>query len=272
MRYRIITAAACLLAAATTTAAPSPAPQALKASGPWNVEFADSMCLLGRPFGKGGETNIIFKPSMIGDGFELIISQARSSVAPVRYGKVVLRVAGKPVEFDGRYTAYSSKTARLIRIIIDDETLALSAIHDTLEIDAVGEKRFAFSISGMAPALPVLAGCTADLRTAYKVSEADVGVLATKPTGTVAKIFSSDDYPREAWAKNEIGTVGVLLWIEANGRVSTCQVIETNASAALQQKTCEIFRDRARMTPATNAANQAVRAPMFSRVSWQLPD
>ena len=70
---------------------------------------------------------------------------------------------------------------------------------------------------------------------------------------------------------HQSGTVGALVWVEVNGRVSSCQVIESNASPSLNQATCSILQRRGGFTPATDAANKAVRAPAFYRIRWLLP-
>ena len=54
-----------LLAHATATAGPPPLPTA--PNGPWTVDFADSMCILSRAYGKDRATTLMLKPSMVGD-------------------------------------------------------------------------------------------------------------------------------------------------------------------------------------------------------------
>jgi protein TonB len=104
----------------------------------------------------------------------------------------------------------------------------------------------------------------------YKVAKADLAPIVTEPQAVLRKYFSTDDYPLEAFNKNQSGIVGVLLWVEPDGRVSTCEVIEPIAALILEQATCTILKRRARFTPAKNAAGKAVRAPTSARIKWQL--
>jgi len=64
----------------------------------------------------------------------------------------------------------------------------------------------------------------------------------------------------------------VLVWVDATGRVSTCEIIESSAAAPLQEATCNIIKRRARFTPAKDAAGKPIRAPFFYRVRWALPE
>ncbi len=270
MRTKILAASlAALFTHALAAAAPAPTPMA--PTGPWNVEFADSMCLLSRPFGPKQEIRLILKPSMIGDKLELIVATTKTRMGDGRHGKATLAVAGKVVADEMYFNAYSTAKARLVRIGSKEETLALSALRDTLAIDAERESRHLFALTGIERARPVLNLCLDQLRTIYKVSKADLAQIMTEPQASLPRLFSSSDYPAEALSKNESGTVGVLLWVEANGRVSTCEVIEPINSLALKQTTCSILQRRARFTPAVNMAGKSVRAPIFTRVRWMLP-
>ena len=94
MRVKSLMASLALLfAPGIAVAAP---PQPLTPAGPWNVEFADSMCLLSRPYGRDGATNLVLKPAMIGNGLEIIVTRATTAIANPRFGNAALAVAGGP--------------------------------------------------------------------------------------------------------------------------------------------------------------------------------
>ncbi len=261
---------ATLCAPHVVAAAPVSAP--LTPSGPWHIEYADSMCLLSRPYVAKPEVRLIIKPSMIGDKLELIVMTAKTNLRPRRSGGVAMANAEEPVADELSYSAYSTAKARLVRIRSAKESLTLAALRDTLTIDAKGEVSHRFSLPGLQRARPALNACLDQLRAIYKVSPTDLAPIATEPKASVVSFFSTSDYPIPALRKNESGTVGVLLWIEPSGRVSTCEVIEPIASEALEQQTCNVLTRRARFTPAKDAAGNAIRAPSTARITWQLPD
>jgi TonB family protein len=271
VRLKFLAASAIVLFAHTMAAA-APKPPALMApTGPWNVDFADKMCLLMRPYGKDGSTHLMLKPAMLGDSLEIIVTKTTSASSDPQSGKAALSIWGTPSAAETYFTAYSTASARLIRIWIKEDAIPLSTVRGTLQIDAKHEGRHLFAIPGIENALPILSKCLDQLRAAYKISDTDLAAIVTKPDASPASIFSSDDYPREALIKGQAGTVGVLIWIEATGRVSTCEVIESSAAPILEKTTCDILTRRARFAPAKDAAGAAIRSPSFSRIRWLLP-
>ncbi len=272
MRIKVLVASfITLLSHNLAAATPSPPPLPMAPAGPWKVEFADSMCLLSRPYGKESATNLILKPGMIGDDLEIIVTTASSSIANPGYGKAVIAIAGEGTINDAHFNAYSIAKARLLRIHLGDEKIALAAMRGTLSVDAGRESRHLFSLAGIERALPILSECLAQLRAIYKVSPTDLAAIVTAPKGNVVGFFKTEDYPAEALQNEETGSVGVLLWVETDGRISSCQVIESSGSPALERTTCSVIQRRARVTPATGLGGKAVRAPMFYRVRWELP-
>lgn len=271
---RIKTLAGCVIVLAhamAAAAAPFSPPPLMMPAGPWNVEFADRMCHLSRPYGSDRATHLIFKPGMIGDEMEIIVAKTTTKTRDGTYGKAVLSISGKKVIDDALFSAYSTAEARLMRIQLRDDEFALSVVRGTLSIDAAPESHHLFVISGIERALPILAQCIDQLRTIYKVSKTDLADIATKPEGSLPRLFSTDDYPSEALRNEESGTVGALVWVETNGRISTCEIIESSGSSSLEQTTCDILKRRSRFAPAKDAAGKAVRAPMFTRIRWSLP-
>jgi len=271
VRIKSLAAAfAILFIHAAATAAPAP-PPLMAPTGPWNVEFADKMCLLSRPYGKNGATQLMFKPAMLGDSLEIIVTRTKTPISNSEHGKAVLSIKGNPSPAESYFSAYSTVKHRLLRVWIKDDAIALSAISGTFQIDAKPEGRYAFAIPGIDQALPVLAQCLDQLRTAYKISSTDLAAIATGPQADLPRFFSTNDYPLEALKNGQVGTVGVLIWVEADGGVSSCEVIESSAAPILEKTTCNVLTKRARFTPAKDAAGQAVRAPRFSRIRWELP-
>jgi TonB family protein len=240
-------------------------------TGPWNVEFADSMCVLSRPFGNDGLSNLALKPAMLSQDFEIVVTEpARGSREP-NSGPVVVTVAGMTKVQDSRFTAYNTSKMRLLRMQVNEKQLALSAVNGTISIEAKDENRHHFAVPGIDRAFPILTRCVDQLREAYKVSKADLAAIATMPEGLLPGLFSTDDYPQEALSKGQYGTVGVLLWVDEAGKVATCEVIEAGAAASLKETTCGIFKRRAKFVPAKGSDGKAIRAPIFTRIQWRLP-
>lgn len=78
------------------------------------------------------------------------------------------------------------------------------------------------------------------------------------------------DYPREASRAKAGGEVEVRFTIEANGRVSGCNVTRSSGDESLDRTTCALIEDRFRFKPATNAAGEPVKSQYGWRQSWWL--
>ena len=93
-----------------------------------------------------------------------------------------------------------------------------------------------------------------------------------KPIAGIVSLFRYEDYPAEALAKGEQGTVHFRLSIGTDGRVSQCAVTQSSGHLSLDQTTCRIMSDRARFRPARDADGKPTTGTAESRVTWRLPD
>lgn len=103
-------------------------------------------------------------------------------------------------------------------------------------------------------------------------SPAQPAGLAHGPIGNLTELIRDDDYPASAIANEEQGTVAVRIAVDERGRAADCTVETSSGSAAIDAKTCEIVKERATFTPATNAAGQPVAGEFRQRITWRLDD
>jgi TonB family protein len=83
--------------------------------------------------------------------------------------------------------------------------------------------------------------------------------------------FSQSWYPPEALRSREQGMVRFEVDVGRNGRVDSCRVTGSSGSRALDEATCAIMTDRARFTPARDAAGERVADRFSARIEWVLP-
>lgn len=81
---------------------------------------------------------------------------------------------------------------------------------------------------------------------------------------------SEDDYPAEALSGQVEGRTEFRLSIDARGRVTACDILNS-ANAALDAATCRLMVQRARFEPARDAAG-AVASTHTSSIDWRLPE
>lgn len=83
--------------------------------------------------------------------------------------------------------------------------------------------------------------------------------------------ITADEYPSGPLSRKEEGRLVMRLSINAQGRVSACEVTETSGYAELDERTCELLRQRARYQPGTDASGQRVDTTMTLGFTWNLP-
>ncbi|MGN6058023.1 MAG: energy transducer TonB, partial [Sphingomicrobium sp.] len=89
-------------------------------------------------------------------------------------------------------------------------------------------------------------------------------------TGSLQGLVRSDDYPAEALDKNEQGTVAMLLRVDRAGAVSDCIIEKSSGFAILDQRTCELMKQRAHFQPARDREGKPVASETRGSVTWQI--
>ncbi len=95
--------------------------------------------------------------------------------------------------------------------------------------------------------------------------------LAPTPRAPLASLVTVNDYPAQAMANGQSGSVRFRLDIGADGRVSMCTILRSTRSSILDATTCRLMRSRARFTPARDASGQALVGRFEDEITWTLP-
>lgn len=83
--------------------------------------------------------------------------------------------------------------------------------------------------------------------------------------------ITDDDYPREAIRANQVGTTTAKFIVSTNGRVPVCEIENSSGWEALDQKTCEIIKDRFEYAPAKDRKGKPLAYALTQRVTWRMP-
>jgi TonB family protein len=87
----------------------------------------------------------------------------------------------------------------------------------------------------------------------------------------LTRFISVRDYPREARRQRAEGRVDFEVETTAEGRVSDCRVLYSSGHALLDERTCAIMRERARIAPRRDAAGRPVPARVQTAYNWVMP-
>ncbi|QIK79375.1 energy transducer TonB [Sphingomonas piscis] len=102
---------------------------------------------------------------------------------------------------------------------------------------------------------------------------ASIASKGPKPPSTPAPIgalFTADDYPSEAKAADEEGTVTTRIDVDAVGRVSGCTVTSSSGSPSLDAETCRLIKERAKFQPAKDERGRKTYGSVVQRITWRL--
>jgi len=246
----------------------------MQPSGKWIVEFADSACILSRRYGQKGEfIDFHMKAPMLGNAFEVVIVLPKAKLSSITTsGKGWIERPDGSKAADLNFSSYLTVDGSyMTRIYIDPEKYQIGEDGERITLQLGERRRYDFALTDLKQARTVLDQCLSGLRDDFGVGEAVTKqiVKPAKSKQPIVSYFSTDDYPSEAVVNGHQGYVGVLFWVETNGRVKDCKVIESSHHRSLDEQTCDVIVKRARFDPPLDANGTAIREPLYQRIRWE---
>ena len=263
--------AAALAALAPQSAAIPPVP--LKPSGPWIVDYADSMCVLQRQFGSGEDTVYLgFRPGLFSEHMRMVLMRKGTDRSTRRGMTQLFFDGGPPLKAPFTEGWVEKQHARVMLIDLKVSDLAPLNHAKQLRVQA-GKADIILAPERVDAAMKALDPCQKDLLISWGMNKVTIDAIATfaEPKDGVVGFFSTNDYPVAAIRKNEQGTAGVRYWVSIEGKVRECTVVESSGSAILDAQTCAIIMKRGKFLPARTKSGEAVESIGFSRIRWEIP-
>ncbi|WP_260482221.1 energy transducer TonB [Sphingomicrobium flavum] len=261
MRIWGIAGALALMAQPASAAALEPR----EPSGRWVVDFGESQCVASLAYGEGEEKDYLtFKPVPTGTDVQIaMIVDGKSKRVDV--DEYPLRING--VDQRAQLLRYGTSGKKVYRYLVNMPVRELAAI-ERIEID-VPRQNFDLVVPKMGDIATVLGECMDSLRTYWNVGTDTV----TEPAqGDVRSVFSSDDYPAEAFRANESGVARAYLLVDEKGKVADCTLSAFVGNVILAAQSCAVIMDRAQFTPARDKDGNAVRTSFHTpSIAWVMP-
>lgn len=252
--------------------APPPPPTPLIPQGKWSVEYAANMCVLSRMFSDGKTSvQLSLKPSPNSDQARLMLIEKGKRRAPLSgAADVRLSDGSRPDRAQGR-TAWKEGIA-LTSIDLKRSALApLDSPQGSIIVRFGKATNYHIAPGGMKSAWKALATCERDLLKSWGMDEAAQDRLARMPVGKPGW-FTARDYPARLVEQGVQGSVGAVVSVGADGRVTNCRAAEPSGTAELDSKTCEVMTKRAVFDPALDRDGKPMAALVFYRVNWLIED
>ena len=94
---------------------------------------------------------------------------------------------------------------------------------------------------------------------------------APQPRNNPGSWATSDDYPTKAMREDRAGSTRFTVTVDAEGKVSSCQVTGSSGHSDLDDATCKLVTRRARFKPATDGEGNPTSGSYSTVVRWQIP-
>jgi len=121
---------------------------------------------------------------------------------------------------------------------------------------------------GLAALTPV--GVAAQSKAASAAPVAAAGAPLATPVGNPGDWFPPNAYPPEAKAQGLQGRTEFKLDIDAQGRITECDIAQSSGSPLLDSTTCALLVTNGRFKPARDASGRAVPGVWQSAMVWKL--
>jgi TonB family protein len=253
-----------LAAAAALVAAGAPPRPPVK---PWTLDYGETACTAVRDYGDAAAPlSFALRPSPSDEVVRLMIVRPGHGFEAHQLD-VRTNLGGKAAKTTA--LRFGSKTKPVVYVWINVHRADLEPLRAAGEIDVSGkdlDERLA--LPGIGAVLDSLDTCNADLRTYWNV-EAPPAHPA-EPLKPLTDYFSEDDYPAQSLNQEDSGKSLVMMMIDETGAVRDCLVEQTSGVAALDAMTCNVFRQRAKFHPATDAGGKPVKSVLTRPIAWRI--
>lgn len=257
--------------AALTAIADLPAPpETLKPAGPWNVEYAESACLLSRPFGDPkNQVVVAFQPLFNSGRMDVVVIYPNARI-PVERGEATIQTLPDGKTFDGSYYAVRLKDGLRTLVRISASAAVYRGLPTTTALRITAKLLdIVIAPTAAAKAMVPFRQCENDLLKAWGVDPAtQLPDHGPKLRSNLGIIFGHDSYAMDAVRAGVQGRVTIALNVSEGGRVTNCRVILSSADM-LNAATCEAAK-RLTFDPATDANETPIKSLYVLPVNWQL--
>jgi TonB family protein len=252
-----------------------PSASALKASSPWNLQYADNMCLLQRSFGSGEQLVVLgLQPGMLSEDGRIVLIRHASKTG-LTYGEAKISFDNGADAFTANYFENLLKDGKTRGALIDFKQPKLAPMDSASRINIqIGNVTTSLALTAVAKAKKALDTCQRDLFVSWGMDRSAVNSIAVFPKaiGGAVSFFTVNDYPDQALRQNAQGTAGVRFWVDKQGRPRDCNAVQSSGSKILDNRTCAVIVKRGRFDPARTASGEPIESIGFLRIRWVIPN
>jgi TonB family protein len=251
---------------------PAPAAEPLRPIKGWVVDYREDQCLASREYTSANDPiTLAVRPAPNGETFELMVG--------VKHGGPDFATEEKGyVDFgNGRINSWllhygfrkTHADVYQFRITSAEMQQASKAPSVTLTLDRGLD--FTFALSSMPALLAGLQTCTDDLKRYWNMDGEERGLISTSSKGGLRALFSAEDYPLEAYNRQQEGSIQLLLLVDEKGVVAGCHVLTPSNIPVIDAMGCQVINERAKFSPALDRAGKPTRSTVVTpKIVWRM--
>ena len=99
-----------------------------------------------------------------------------------------------------------------------------------------------------------------------------IAPVAAVPRNGPQGWITNDDYSNSDLRREREGTARYRLVIGSNGRVNSCEIVQSTGHSSLDSATCRLIQRRAQFNAATDSRGERVVGTYTGSVSWRIPE
>ncbi|MEO6432682.1 MAG: energy transducer TonB [Sphingomicrobium sp.] len=256
LRFRTFAISSLLFCAVEAPAEP------MHPASKWNLDYGYTQCSASRDFAnKGARYTLAFRPPLLGDVYELVISKDGSGSAEARESEAVITFDSQPQKaMILTYGLRSPTPKQLSRYHLPSSQMMIAKGAKVLSFDARNAPKLSFATGDLTALYAALDSCTADLRKFWNDDIQNLAHTATPSKGDLRAVFKADDYPAEALTRLQQGSGQYVLLIDETGRVVDCLTYKSSGIPIFDVRSCQIIRERAKFSPARDPSGKTIRS------------
>jgi TonB family protein len=261
--------AGCMLlgAASAPAAAPVPAP-----AERWSVAWSEQRCTLFRRSERAPAALFVLRSVPGSRVWEVRLVSRAWSHGPLRDPRgvtVSLQPAGV-VPSERSYVERTRAGEALVTYGLSSSLLDTIAASRSIRVVRDGVPILEFPLMEIAEAIAAARQCETRVLREWGVDPVAYEAIRVPPVADIAAVVTDADYPTAALVVGDSGMVVARMTVGTDGRVSECTPVVSSGHEILDARTCAIFQERLRFTPAIGADGAPTPAVVVTAMNWML--
>jgi TonB family protein len=239
---------------------------------PWDLDYGEKQCTATRDFGSpAGPITFAIIPAPNGTSYELVAAYKRTASAFAEEFQGTVDFGSGPIKAWALKYGTKDRKLTLYKYRISAAEMARSGSAKAVALRMQGGPKVSFALDHMNELLGGLQNCVTTLKDYWNMDGERNGRIAVPSKGDVRTVFSSNDYPWEAYYRGQEGTAQYLLLVDEKGAVAACHVLTPSGVPVLDAMGCVVIEERAKFKPALDPAGKPVRSTFVTPpVSWRM--